>query len=349
MDLSLNIISDQNNLLENETKKVNKLRDSLSFSEENTSLQKKEKTIKAATDFEAMLIKQMMTSMTKSLDGEGFFGSATGSNLYQDLFITEVSQNMAKSQSFGLAEQILKQIDPSALEHLNNHRNKEGKAVIMAKNMKVNDKNTTDSNIQNAAKDIIALQSGARDVSDLRKNIFCKISTTLENDQALSMPIETNKQTNMLSTKIKEEKPNTVTAEIVTLPKTLLARLKNYDHIIVKAAEKYNIEKNIIKAVIAQESYGNPKAISPVGAKGLMQLMDATAKELGVKNSYDPEENIMGGTRYLRDMLNRFGDIDLALAAYNAGPGNVRKYNGVPPFKETQNYIKKVANYANTL
>lgn len=123
-------------------------------------------------------------------------------------------------------------------------------------------------------------------------------------------------------------------------------RLNNYEQIIETAAKTYDIDTSLIKSVITAESAGLPNAKSLAGAKGLMQLMDSTAKDLGVSNSYDPTENIMGGTKYLSQMLKRFGnDLNLALAAYNAGPRNVEKHGGVPPFKETTIYIDRVKKY----
>lgn len=127
-----------------------------------------------------------------------------------------------------------------------------------------------------------------------------------------------------------------------------LARIDRFEDIINEASEKYGVDKNIIKSVILAESAGNEKAVSPARAKGLMQLIDSTAKSMGVKNSYNPKENINGGTKYLAGLLRQYnGDLKLALAAYNAGPGNVRKYDGVPPFKETKNYIARVMGYLN--
>jgi hypothetical protein len=116
---------------------------------------------------------------------------------------------------------------------------------------------------------------------------------------------------------------------------------------ITKAASKYGIPPGLIKAVIRAESNFDSKAVSSAGAQGLMQLMPATAEELGVQDPFDIDQNIDGGSRYLKEMLDRFNaDIKMALAAYNAGPGTVEKYDGNVPYRETQNYVDRVMRFS---
>lgn len=119
--------------------------------------------------------------------------------------------------------------------------------------------------------------------------------------------------------------------------------LKPYEKHIMKAARETGVDPDLIRAVIMAESSGNPQAVSAKNARGLMQLMDSTAVEVGVSDPLDPEQNILGGARYLSRLLSRFGgNPELALAAYNAGPGTVEKHKGIPPYKETRRYVRKV-------
>lgn len=134
----------------------------------------------------------------------------------------------------------------------------------------------------------------------------------------------------------------------VSAPNSSFSR-SEINGIIQTAAKRYKIDDKLLSAVIKQESGFNPNAVSKCGAGGLMQLMPATAQGLGVKNLFDPKQNVMAGAKHLRGLLDRYkGNLILALAAYNSGGGNVDRYKGVPPFKETQRYVKNIlSNYLN--
>ncbi len=155
-------------------------------------------------------------------------------------------------------------------------------------------------------------------------------------DKPLTPPIE-----------LKFNKSNNKTKSIVP-SRSSLKRLNEYLPLIKEAGQKFGVNENLIKSVILTESAANSNAQSKVKAKGLMQLMDSTAADLGVNNVWEPKDNIFGGTKYLAQMLKQYdGDIERTLAAYNAGPANVAKYDGIPPFKETKNYINRVLGYLN--
>ena len=136
-----------------------------------------------------------------------------------------------------------------------------------------------------------------------------------------------------------EEKP-----ELKILP-SLMKKSEPFHPIIVKAANRYKVDPNLVKAIIMAESGYNPQAISKQGAKGLMQLMPKTAEALGVEDAFDPEHNVNGGVKYLKQLLDEFNDLKLALAAYNAGSSKVRRHQGIPPIKATLHYVNKVFAY----
>ena len=133
---------------------------------------------------------------------------------------------------------------------------------------------------------------------------------------------------------------NTVNKAVL---KTDYSTKNKIQELISKVSQKHGVDEKLVNALVKQESGFNPNAKSKVGALGLMQLMPSTAKSLGVSNPLDPEQNVEGGVKYLKSMLDKYnGNIILALAAYNAGPGAVDKYDGVPPYKETQNYVRSI-------
>ncbi len=168
--------------------------------------------------------------------------------------------------------------------------------------------------------------------------------------RAAELEVMIEKKTQALETPKTEQKTFAETLKVVPptdfkyqVQEPMNASKVQIQRMVSSACEKYNVDPKLVMAVIQQESGFNQNAISKAGAQGLMQLMPATAKSLGVTNSFNPEENINGGVKYLKNLLEQFnGNKILALAAYNAGPNAVKKHNGIPPYKETQNYVRNI-------
>lgn len=197
----------------------------------------------------------------------------------------------------------------------------------------------------NAVQNLSTNNSASSNQSATFQNILSEILIEAEMD-SLAQPINSSQPLQTLdSTSTAANNPLTALTSAAMPPLSLLKNTGNFEQIINQASQLYNVPAKLITAVIQQESSFNPNAVSQSGAEGLMQLMPATARSLGVNDAFDPEQNIMAGTKYLKQMLDKYsGNIDLGLAAYNAGANNVDKYNGIPPFTETENYVKNITS-----
>ena len=208
--------------------------------------------------------------------------------------------------------------------------------------------------LSSGKKPVTASTSGLS-LSDYRKHVI-KAIPVVSVEEKLKARAEMEKGTEVTTEAEKTEKPNTESSaseKAAKLPATCKNEEKEtsdrqkIDAIIKNTAQKYDLKPTLIKAVIKAESDFNPDVVSRAGAQGLMQLMPETSKDLGVSDPFDVEQNIDGGVRYLRQMMDQFnGNVRLALAAYNAGPGAVERYQGIPPYEETIQYVQKVLKFS---
>jgi Rod binding domain-containing protein len=269
---------------------------------------KLEKTVR---EFEAVFVSYMLKSMKQGTSENSLWGGNNeGGDMLNSMFDWEMSKHMSNHGNFGLASRLFRQMTGEELPT----------APVGVKS----NKPKTIAPIQ--------LPSITPAKSSLKTS---SIAGPLERAYADRTP------------KLRGfEHAGAVTTNAIS--KSLPARVHQFDDMIETAAKEHSVDPNLVRAVIAAESGGNPNARSFADAKGLMQLIDSTAADMGVNNIWNARENINGGTKYLGKMLDQFdGNVRLALASYNAGPGAVKKYNGVPPFTETKSYVTRVMNFLN--
>jgi len=276
-----------------------------------------DKARRACKDFEAILLCHLLSSMRSAFQSEEDLDGGFGGDIFRSLMDEQLSLALARGGGIGLASMLEEGLGIDRMAE----QAGSGEAV-------------------REAGDKAGFRRPAGDVPAPGKNSGRPAAAAL--GKSAARPEEAR------SGAAAETAPRrTVTAPAdISDPRgagSALSRLRRFEPTIRAAATVFGLSSELIRAVIIQESGGNPRAVSGKGAKGLMQLTDGTARDLGVTNPFDPVQNIFGGARFLASLLKRFGgDLELALASYNAGPGVVLKYGGIPPFKETQDYVKRI-------
>ncbi len=281
----------------------------------DNKLQRQIKLKQATEAFEAIFIAQLLKSMrSSSLEDKNKEESGFGKDIMLSMADESVAKQLAKTGMVGVGEVLY--------EHLLKRLDDESPSTT---GLRI----TSERHIDGVAP--------PRSVAEAKPipNLPVEPSRTLRNDNVSDTP------SSVVPRDVEAPVSEHHNAPAVK-QSTARDRLSRYIDDIRDASIETKLPEELIRAVIMQESSGDEKATSNRGAAGLMQLMPDTARSLGVTDPYDAGENIKGGARYLRKMIDRFGNLESALAAYNAGPGNVEKHKGIPPFTETQNYVKSI-------
>jgi Rod binding domain-containing protein len=274
-------------------------------------LDEKEKTRlqKATKDFEALFLGYILKGMRSGLpkDDEAV-GEGFGGDMMEGLVDAEFARHVAQNSNLGLAEMLYRSVTGEDLPR------KTPRSGV-----------TTIEGVKTAVSPEVGLPRAT--------------PTAVPQTTVMPSPVSAPAHSVSVSQQVPVSSPSAV-------PDTLNRRIGSLESLIQEASDKHSVDANLLKAVIAAESAGRSDARSNKNAKGLMQLIDTTATEMGVENVWDPRQNIQGGARYLASLMTRFkGDLEKAVASYNAGPGAVDRHGGIPPFKETRTYVDKVLSY----
>jgi len=292
----------------------------------SNTLNKDRKLKKALSGFESMFVQQLLKSMRSAYLSEDS-KSGLGMDTMMSISDQALADHIGENDGLGIAKLMYQYFQKQYnSENMQNSLNAETKPLEIDNS--------------NSAIDISIKENTHKLLNDLNESGNYQIK------ESNKIKFMTNPQ---MPNKSYEDIKFDNSSQIKTSPTQSLKLNDKIDQAVADSTARYSLPRDLIKAVMQAESGGNHLAISSKGAKGLMQLIDSTATDMGVKNTFDPAQNIEGGAKYLRLLLDRFdGDLRLALAGYNAGPGNVEKYGGIPPFSETITYVDKVINIMNS-
>ncbi len=298
---------------------------------------RKAKLVKAVREFESVFVGYMLKSMRNTIQKADNSTDSFGADMLEGMFDVEFAKHISKNSNLGLADMLYRKMTGEQLVKTPAAPSSKGSDAIRVSEKSVN---VERANLQKIEPTVVQPAVKAeRIVAQLPRVELSNEKPTIAN--LVSARAEDAAKDAVRVAKVSELKVDRKPAKHLTMQE----RVKKYNEFIAEASEKHGVNENLIKAVIAAESGGRANAVSTQNAKGVMQLIDSTATAMGVRNVWDPRQNILGGVKYLAQLLDRFdGDEKLAVASYNAGPGNIIKHGGIPPFKETKQYVTRVMN-----